>query len=84
MDIWRHMAMRVSRWGNSLAIRIPAEVVEKLRLKADDEAEISVTGENSFEVVRNLRRQQAIEKMRAMRFVLPEDYKFDRDEIYDS
>ncbi len=76
--------MRVSRWGNSLAIRIPAEVVEKLRLKADDEAEISVTGENSFEVVRNLRRQQAIEKMRAMRFVLPEDYKFDRDEIYDS
>lgn len=76
--------MRMSKWGNSLAIRIPAEVVEKLGLKADDEAEIRITGGDSFEVVRNLRRQQAIEKMRAMRFVLPENYKFDRDEIYDS
>jgi antitoxin MazE len=75
--------MKLAKWGNSLALRIPADVVEKLGLKADEEADVRVTGENSFEVVRNLRRQQAIEKMRAMRFVLPEGYKFDRDEIYD-
>lgn len=76
--------MRVAKWGNSLAIRIPSEVIEKLALKADEEADIRVTGDNSFEVVRNMRRQQAIEKMRALRFVLPEGYKFDRNEIYDS
>jgi len=76
--------MRVSKWGNSLAVRIPADVVEKLGLKPDEEADVRVTGENSFEVVRNLKRQQAIDRMRAMRFVLPEGYKFDRDEIYDS
>ncbi len=76
--------MRMSKWGNSLAIRIPAEVVEKLGLKADEEADIRITGEGSFEVVRNMKRQQAIDKMRATRFVLPEDYRFDRDEIYDS
>ncbi len=70
--------------GNNLALRIPAEVVEKLGLKPDEEADVRVTGKNSFEVVRNLTRQQAIERMRAMRFDLPEDYKFDRDEIYDS
>jgi antitoxin MazE len=76
--------MRVSKWGNSLAIRIPAEVVEKLELKADEEADVRITGADSFEVVRNLNRQHAIDRMRAMRFVLPENYKFDRDEIYDS
>lgn len=76
--------MKVAKWGNSLAIRIPSEVVEKLGLKADDEAEVRVTGGDSFEVVRDRRRQLAIEKMRSMRFVLPEGYKFDRDEIYDN
>ncbi len=76
--------MRMSKWGNSLAIRIPAEVVEKLGLRAGEEADIRITGEDSFEVVRNMKRQQAIDKMRATRFVLPEDYRFDRDEIYDS
>ncbi len=76
--------MRMSKWGNSLAIRIPAEVVEKLGLRAGEEADIRITGEDSLEVVRNMKRQQAIDKMRATRFVLPEDYRFDRDEIYDS
>ena len=76
--------MKVAKWGNSLAIRIPSEVVEKLGLKPDEEAEVRVTGDDSFEVVRDRRRQRAIEKMKSIRFVLPEDYKFDRDEIYDS
>ena len=32
--------MRVSTWGNSLAIRLPASVVEALRLKEGDEVEV--------------------------------------------
>jgi len=32
--------MRVSKWGNSLAIRLPASVVEALRLKEGDEVEV--------------------------------------------
>jgi len=34
--------MHVSKWGNSLAIRLPATVVEALGLKEDDEVEIHV------------------------------------------
>jgi antitoxin MazE len=76
--------MKIAKWGNSLAIRIPAEVVEKLGLTSDEEAVVKVTGENSFEVVRDRRRQEAIEKLRKMRITLPEDFVFDRDEIYDN
>ena len=32
--------MRVSKWGNSLAIRLAASVVEALRLKEGDEVEV--------------------------------------------
>ena len=34
--------MQVSKWGNSLAIRIPASVVEALELKEGDEVDIRV------------------------------------------
>ncbi len=41
--------MHVSKWGNSLAIRLPAAVVETLDLKEGDEIEIVVAGARSFE-----------------------------------
>jgi antitoxin MazE len=45
--------LKIAKWGNSLAVRIPADVVEKLGISANEEAEIRVTGEHSFEVTRN-------------------------------
>src|SRR5258708_30048776 len=36
--------MQVSKWGNSLAVRLPAVVVEALDLKEGDEIEISIAG----------------------------------------
>ena len=76
--------MKFAKWGNSLAIRIPAEVVEKLGLTPDQEAVVNVTGENSFEVVRDHRRQEAIEAIRRLRVTVPDGFVFDRDEIYDN
>ena len=76
--------MKFAKWGNSIAIRVPAEVVARLGISPDEEAQIKVTGEYSFEVTRDRRREEAIEKLRSMRFKLPDDYVFDRDEIYDS
>jgi len=75
--------MKFAKWGNSLAIRIPADVVEKLGISPNEEAQIKVTGENSFEITRDLRRQEAIEKMRKLAVPFPEGYRFNRDEIYD-
>jgi len=80
--IWR-CALKFAKWGNSIAIRVPAEVVAKLRISADEEAQIKVTGEHSFEVTRDRRRQDAIEAIRRLAKPLPPGYKFNRDEIYD-
>jgi antitoxin MazE len=41
--------MQVSKWGNSLAIRLPAAVVEALELKEGDDIEVRVTGEKAFD-----------------------------------
>lgn len=42
--------MRISKWGNSLAVRLPAAVVEALSLKEGKEIELHVAGTRSLEV----------------------------------
>ncbi len=75
--------MKFAKWGNSVAIRVPAEVVAKLGISPNEEAQIKVTGEFSFEVTRDRRRQEAIDNLRKMRFVLPDDYVFNREELHE-
>jgi antitoxin MazE len=41
--------MQVSKWGNSLAVRLPASVVEILDLKEGDDIEIHVMGTHVLE-----------------------------------
>ncbi len=79
----RRCALKFAKWGNSIAVRIPAEVVAKLGISPDEDAQIRVTGDHSFEVTRDLRRQDAIEAIRKLARPLPPDYKFNRDEIHD-
>jgi antitoxin MazE len=72
--------MRVSKWGNSLAIRLPAGDVGKLGLKAGDSINIRVAGPGEFLIERQMTREEAIAALRAGRTPLPADYKFDREE----
>jgi len=72
--------MQVSKWGNSLAIRLPAAVVEALKLKEGDEIEVRVAGERTFDIARDRRRERAMERIRALAKDIPPDWKFDRDE----
>jgi antitoxin MazE len=72
--------MQVSKWGNSLAVRIPAAVVEALDLKEGDEIEISIAGKRNFEVGRDLSRDTALEQLRQMKWSFPPDFKFSREE----
>jgi antitoxin MazE len=74
--------MRVAKWGNSLAIRLPAAVVEALKLKDGDNIEIRVAGKRKFEVTRDLSREQALERLRKLRRPLPEGFIFDREEAH--
>ncbi len=72
--------MRVSKWGNSLAIRIPASVAEALQLKEGDEVDIRVAGTRAFDADLDRSREQALERIKALAIKLPPDWKFDRDE----
>lgn len=72
--------MQVAKWGNSLAIRLPAAVVEALKLKEGDEIDIRVAGERAFDVERDRSREKALTRLRALRKPLPPGWRFDRDE----
>ena len=72
--------MQVSRWGNSLAIRLPSAVVEALELKEGDDIEIRVAGDRAFEVKRDRSKEQAISRLRRLRRALPPGFTFSREE----
>ena len=70
--------MQVSKWGNSLAVRLPAAIVEALELKEGDEIEIRVAGGGAFEVGRDRSRERALSRLRKLRRPLPAGFIFDR------
>jgi antitoxin MazE len=72
--------MQVSKWGNSLAVRLPAVVVERLGLREGDEIEIEVAEPRRFQVARDPRRDEALAALRALGWTLPPDFRFSRDE----
>lgn len=74
------IAMQVAKWGNSLAIRIPAAVVELLELKEGDDVEISVAGDRKLNIDREKSRAWAVEMLSKLKKPLPPGWKFDRDE----
>jgi len=72
--------VKVARWGNSLAVRLPAAVVDALSLQDGDEIELFVEDRRSLKVSRKACRAELLQRLRAFRGRLPEDFKFDRDE----
>lgn len=80
-NVYHHgVTMQVAKWGNSLAVRLPAAVVEALELREGDDIEIHVAGARAFGVRRSPGRKELLERLRRFRGRLPEDFVFDRDE----
>jgi antitoxin MazE len=73
--------MQVSKWGNSLAIRLPASVVEVLKLREGDDIEIFAADERALAVFRKPGREEFLAHLRKFRGLLPADFKFDREEL---
>lgn len=69
--------MQVAKWGNSLAVRLPAAVVEALSLREGDDIEIEVAGARAFEI-RKPEARELLARIRKYRGRLPADFKFDR------
>lgn len=72
--------MQVSKWGNSLAIRLPAAVVEALQLREGDNIEVRVADGRTFDISRKPDAQELLARLRRLRGRLPADFHFDRDD----
>jgi antitoxin MazE len=70
--------MQVAKWGNSLAVRLPAAVVEALELKEGDDITLHVRGARLIEVEKTPSTEELFERVRRLRHKLPSDVKFDR------
>lgn len=72
--------MRVAKWGNSLAVRLPAALVERLGLKEGDEVELKGSDTAALEVERKRSRAEIVEDLHRFHGLIGEDIMFDRDE----
>ena len=72
--------MQVSKWGNSLAIRLPKALVEEMGLKEGDEVTLAKSSESHFDLVKRSRAEAIKRELLKFGWKLPEDYKFDRDD----
>lgn len=72
--------MRVSTWGNSLAIRIPANLAEALALREGDNIELTAVSDKHLAIAKTINNSELLAKLRAYPKKLPASFKFDRDE----
>lgn len=70
--------MQVAKWGNSLAVRLPAAVVEALEIKEGDDIEIEVADARRFGIRKKPGAREILVRLRRYRGRLPADFKFDR------
>jgi antitoxin MazE len=75
------MTMQVSKWGNSLAVRLPKALVDELGLKEGDELNVVAAKGGAIAIeTKEDQRRRALERMAKRNWTFPADYKFDRDE----
>jgi antitoxin MazE len=78
--------MKVSKWGNSLAIRIPADMAAKLGVKEGDELyTIPGMAEEQLTIMRKPTREEMwarVEEIRN-RIKAPENFRYNREEDYE-
>jgi antitoxin MazE len=73
--------MQISKWGNSLAVRLPKALVDELGLKEGDQLNVVAARDGAIEVeTREDQRRRALDRMAARNWTFPQSYRFDRDE----
>jgi antitoxin MazE len=70
--------MQVSKWGNSLAVRFPVNLVQALDLKEGEEVDLHLVGDRAFEVSKKPGTKELLARLHQFRGRLPADFHFDR------
>lgn len=74
--------MQVARWGNSLAVRLPAELVRELGLKEGDQIDL-VKDDSQIRVRRLARADEVLTDLRRFRGRLPAAERLSRDDVHE-
>ena len=74
--------MQVAKWGNSLAVRLPAGLVRELGLKEGDRIDLVKDG-SAMKVRRQPRAEEVLESLRRFRGRLPATGRLSRDEAHE-
>jgi antitoxin MazE len=72
--------MQVAKWGNSLAVRLPQDIVRELDIKSGDDLDIVKNSPRGFSATKTDKRAEFLERLKQFNWPLPEGYRFDRDE----
>ena len=73
--------MKVQKWGDNLAVRLPTAIIENFKLKEGDEIEIQITHRHVAESTPE-QRQRALENLRKLRRSFPPGFVFDREDAH--
>jgi antitoxin MazE len=76
------VAMLVAKWGNSLAVRLPAAVVRELGLKEGDRIDL-VRDHNAVKVLRHPRAEEVLANLRRFRGRLSAAERLGRDDAHE-
>ena len=71
--------MKVAKWGNSLAVRLPADMTEALDIKEGDDLRFSIEA-GKLTLQTKLSREELIRRLDALSRPMSPGFKFDRDE----
>jgi len=74
--------MQIARWGNSLAVRLPAELVRELGLQEGDQIDL-VKDDGTVLVRRQPRAEEVLQELRRFRGKLPKDSRLSRDAAHE-
>ena len=74
--------MQVAKWGNSLAVRLPADLVRELGLKEGDQIDL-VKDDGALKVRRQPRTEEILASLRRFRGSLPAAERLSRIDTHE-
>jgi len=74
--------VRLAKWGNSLAVRLPSGMIEEMNLREGDEIELVKGEQETFIVYRYESPDELLQSIRRFRGRLPKGFRFDRDDAH--
>lgn len=72
--------MQVSKWGNSLAVRLPKKLVEEFGIVEGDDLDIRLVDDQTFAIIRSARDREFVIHLRRLQKPTPSGFRWSRDE----